>query len=736
MTLALGIPAFCRAGESAVTKADIERAVAAIAAYDAGKPRRPLYDVEELIRKAAGRKELSQQIEQELLKVLGAGPSDECKLFICQQLWIIGSDASVPALQKLLAGEKTSHMACYAFGRNPSPQVGKALRDALPAARGMALVNIINTLADRRDGESVEAIGKLAAANDPEVADAAVAALGRISGEQAAKALAQARKKGEAKARLAATLACLECAEGLAAQGKKAEATAIYDELLAAAEPQLIRRGALIGLMASGGDQATSVVLSMLRGDDERLKATAIAELRNLKGEGLTERFAAELPKLPPPVQALLIDALAGRGGPAARLAIAAAARSGSPEVKTAAVRALGRIGDAASVETLVAALAEGKTEEERNPALVSLRVLRAEGVDAAILQSLKAAKPEARPYLIQALHDRNAVGAVPALLEEAASPEAGVRIAAFKALAALAKPDDLPALLHLLIGLRGDEGRAEAERAASAAARKIAEETSRADLAVAFLGRTNPADARCSLVRVLGGVGNAKALEAVRSAVQDGDAPMQDAAVRTLANWPTAAATPALLGIFKTTNQETHRVLALRGYVRLLNLPGARPAAATLKLYGEALNAARRPEDERLILAGLRWPTPKRSRWPSPCSTMGPWGPRPRWPRARSPAPSPVPRPTTPKRPPRSSWPPRRTPPSAARLRPSSSRSRSPRTTSRRGWSAALTWRRGRTTSSFTTQPSGLRSPVPRTSSGACCPRGRIPPVPSCSTC
>ncbi|MEI2724766.1 MAG: hypothetical protein V9H26_14855 [Verrucomicrobiota bacterium] len=63
----------------------------------------------------------------------------------------------------------------------------------------------------------------------------------------------------------------------------------------------------------------------------------------------------------------------------------------------------------------------------------------------------------------------------------------------------------------------------------------------------------------------------------------------MRDTAVRVLADWSEAPALPALFEVFRTTTDETHRFLALRGCVRLLELSGqSRPEK--VKAYGEMM--------------------------------------------------------------------------------------------------------------------------------------------------
>jgi len=590
----------------APTAADIDKAVAAIADYDLGKPMAPVQAVDRLAHATAGTPDLRIHLERELVKVLESKASDECKFYVCRLLGPIGSDESVAALAKLLADEKTVHIACYGLMPNPSPKAAAALRDALAGAKGKTLLCLVGAIGDRRDAAVTDALAKLFSDADPLAVDAAAAALGKIATPEAAAALAKARASADEKNRAALADGYLRCGLGLAAAGKKDEAAQILKEMLGAKEPALLRRGALAGLMGLGGPEAATLALSMIGGDDPVMRATAIAHLRTLQGDGVTQQFAAELPKLQPAGQVMLIEALADRGDVAARPAVVAAAVAQDDAVRVAALKALGRVGDASSVPLLVGAAAEGKGDMEKRVALVSLRNVRGEGADAAIVESLKSAKPEVVAALIEVLSDRGAATVVPALLKQAEAADAKVRAAALAALARLAGADALPALLQLLTKLEGDAGRAEAEAAVVAVSRKGADEAVRADAVLAALGSATTPAAKGSLLRALRGIGNAKAFDAVQAALKDSDAQVQDAAVRSLADWPDARATAAVLGIVRTTENQTHRVVALRGAVRLLGLAGGTPDEATLKAYSDLMAQAKRPEEKKLVLGGL----------------------------------------------------------------------------------------------------------------------------------
>jgi len=83
-------------------------------------------------------------------------------------------------------------------------------------------------------------------------------------------------------------------------------------------------------------------------------------------------------------------------------------------------------------------------------------------------------------------------------------------------------------------------------------------------------------------------------------------DSAVADAAIRALADWPDASAAGDLLTLARTAEKDGHRILALRGYVRLVGLPSNRPVAQTVRMYKDALDAAKRAEEKKLILAGL----------------------------------------------------------------------------------------------------------------------------------
>ena len=533
--------------------------------------------------------------EARLIAVLKSDARLFDKARACQRLAAVGGPKAVATLAGLLGDERLGDYARFALEPMGGAAVDAALREALGSLKGRLLAGVVTSIGVRRDAKAVGALAKLALGCDADVAPAALAALGRIAGDQAVAALRQALAEGPPTNRTAAADACLVAAERLSAAGTPEKAAALYDAVRKADLPPHVRASAVRCAILARGADAPGMLAEALGSAEREMVLAAMTAARELPGEAVSGRLAAELARAKPPVQVLLIGVLADRGDPGARKAIAALAASAAPAVRLAAVRALGRIGDAAAVGALVRAAGAGG--DESAAAGRSLRMLKAPGADEAILKAMKSARGPVRIELIDVLSARRFAGAVTALLGDAAAADEELSAAAFKALAAL---------VGLLAKARPGRARREAENAVVQAAGRIPDAAKRPDAALAALASQRDTPARCSLVGVLGRIGGPKAFEAVSAAASDADEPVRDAGVRALSAWEDSRAAPALLRIVRTAGSETHRVLALRGYVRLLGVAAEGDKPAAVRKYADVLAATRRSDSKKLILAGL----------------------------------------------------------------------------------------------------------------------------------
>jgi HEAT repeat protein len=233
-----------------VSAAALDAAVTRVRDYDYGSRRTALIALEAVINATHGNREARLRLETAMAALLDSNATVAAKQFICKKLWIIGTDASVPALEKLLGGTNLalSEAACYALRSQPSPAAGRVLREGLGKVSGKALVAVINLIGDRRDPLSSARLAELTGDPDPMVVDAAIAALGKIASPEGVRTLSKLHSGPQGERRVLAAHALLQSGQELSRRGEIQNAKNVYQSLTGASEAPHIRRGASIAL--------------------------------------------------------------------------------------------------------------------------------------------------------------------------------------------------------------------------------------------------------------------------------------------------------------------------------------------------------------------------------------------------------------------------------------------------------------------------------------------------------
>ena len=542
--------------------------------------------------------------EQRLIAIIDSDRPFTERCTACDRLKRIGTARSVGALARLLTDEHLSDWARTALESMPCSEAGAALREAIAKTAGRTKAGIIDSLGLRRDTEAVGALVPLLHADGADVAAAAAMALGHIGTAKAEAALAGALGGAKGDVRLAVCDALLACGERHLAAGTAEKAAAVYAKLEDASYPEHVRVAAFRGRVLTSGDAARALLEQSLEGSE---RARRVAALGLVQADGRhvpTETIAALLPRVGAAVRVALLQALADRGDRSAAGAVAAAAKDTDPTVRVAAFGALGALGDASAIPVLAgaAAGAEGPGRDAARDALVRLR---GQKVRDTILARALAANPAVRGELLGALARRGERKAVPTLLNMAKAEDETVRGPAVGALAVLAADDAAGDLVGLLVGAPTDADRQALERALRSVGLRSDAPAALVPTVLAHANEGDPA-VRCALLRVAGHLGGPKALASLRKATGDSDAAVRDTAIRTLADVAGPSAAPDLLRLAREADDETHRVLALRGYWRMLGEATGLAPAERLRLVREGLKAARRPDDRKRALAVL----------------------------------------------------------------------------------------------------------------------------------
>jgi HEAT repeat protein len=391
--------------------------------------------------------------------------------------------------------------------------------------------------------------------------------------------------------------ALLAAAQTIGREGEARHVATITKPLSGEGWPGHIRLGAFETQAIATPALAHTALIKALGGDDAKLRDTAAALVAELQ-KSKTSHYLRALPKLPAGGQAALLKALGMRGDPEAEGALIASLESDTPEVREAAMQALGDLDTPGAIPVLAKLLAPAGTPESAM-AREALRVSRAKGADDILSRQLLRSEGELKVQLLELLTDRLASQAVvlgARVLENEQDP--ALRLAAWRAMAQLGGEKELRVVLAALPeDAQGDESAAAAKALASVAAHHP---DAALPLLVEALKGATP-QRMPVLMRTLPRIGTPGALEQVLAALNNEDAAVQTEAIAALEDWPSGDALPHLLALAQSEDAARHE-RGLRGYVRI-----ARTEQDPNK-RGELLDAvmplARKKEEKWAVLA------------------------------------------------------------------------------------------------------------------------------------
>ena len=352
-------------------------------------------------------------------------------------------------------------------------------------------------------------------------------------------------------------------------------------------------------------DEAVGIVLDILKGGDQEMQAVAIAMVKDMPGTEVTKALVKELPNLSSASQVQLLSALSDRGDAAALLAVITAVKAPDESVRIAALKAVGQLGDESSVDLLARTAAQTKGTEQK-AARESLYRLRGSKVDEAILAGITKAQSKAKVEMIKSAGERNISAGVSTLLKTAKDSDRKVRLESLKVLKVVAGPEHLPVLVELLLNLQSSSDLNEARKMIASVAHKIEDKSRQAEAVLAALPSVKDVKKQCSLLGVLGKIGDSSALPRLREALGSDNIDRRGAAIRALAEWPTSEPAVDLMKAAENAENKVHRILALRGAVRLLGLDNKRSTEGTIEMYKKAMTLAPDAGEKKRVLSGL----------------------------------------------------------------------------------------------------------------------------------
>jgi HEAT repeat protein len=548
------------------------------------------------------------EIETKLLAFLKLKTpvSPVARMDACRYLRLVAGDTALPALQAMLVDPKSADLALYAIQGIPGAAAEKALLQSLATATGDTKTAIVVALGERRSTAAVAAIVPLLKV--PALAPNVAVALGRIGDAAAVTPLKAALPTATPALKPVLAGALLEAAGTFVAAKDTASAAAIYDLLAADASlPVAQRRAVLLGRIDTAGTGAKDLVLSMVGGTDVMAQMTAIPRVPTTFTADAVAPVCALVGKIGDGPKIALISALSGYPSERVLPTFLDAAKSPTDAVRIAALKAIGLTGGVPQV-TFLAERAAAAKGVEQTTARAALGSLKSRAVDDAILaQFAKKPADAIAGELLLAIGERRifpAKNTLVAALGPSSSP--AIRLQAYRGLRTIGTPSDIPAVVDAMLAAKDDREQSEAEKTVLALAQKFESTDGRARLVRSRYEMEKDAKVRVPLLGLIGLIGDPSTLPLLRTALTDKSPEVYDAAVRALSAWPSSAAREDLMVLAKNAKDESQRLLALGGLIRVIGLDRYRDKALAVADLKVASTIAWRADEFKLILSAL----------------------------------------------------------------------------------------------------------------------------------
>lgn len=518
---------------------------------------------------------------------------DVSRAVVVKLLQLCGGDAEVRVLAKQLSNARVRDYAIMALTQIGTPSARNALLETAKASETAVAMEYVSAFAKLREAEAGELLMTLWGAVKPYQRVAVMNALAEIGHEAAGEGMLAALKAESLVERTSAQGSLSKLVPAMKNREKALELARRFHE---AAQTET----SLTTLMDCQGVEATLDMLmqEVTSGDLVRREAV-LRLLSKVEGEAVSARLVAVSETAAPIVRAAILAALGRRADASTRPFVVASMKHNEAVVRAAAYRALPYFGVVEAVPELVAALANAK-KEDIYFLKEALGWQQCDGFNDHVASAVAGANGEGKIALIDLLARRRAQDKSAVVFDALASQDKNIRRACLKALEVLARPADIDRVLSFIVTCESVSERRLAQavlvtlgRADSSVVRSF----------VQLLG-TSASGVRVTLLQSMARIGGNEALQGVMSQLNHPEASVKDAAVRALSDWPDFGAAAALTELASQKENQIHRVLALRGLIRVSALPaGKTPDERVANLL--KANALCLSNDERRLVLG-----------------------------------------------------------------------------------------------------------------------------------
>ena len=528
----------------------------------------------------------------------------------CERLRKLSWTAGVEAVSELIkaqsADPRVADMALYVFQRIRDAEADKLLVAAYPQIPAERHPMICEVLGKKHVVEACSVLKQ--ALNEKGCASAAAIALGRIGTKEALDALTDFLPKAAQDARRDVLAGMVNCLYHLQPQ----ECAAASDAILAATDTLPHQKACAFAVRCENrGDESIADIMEAIRNGDEAMMNVIPKLLESKHIPNALPKIAAEwksFPKNRAVVVLQMVGQTANKRYETLLLA-AMAAEKEHEQLRLSAVNALEKCGTEACVIPLatLATTTEHGCQSSRR-VLTRIKSEPVGAIDAAmIVMAADTKRPAAvRAVLVGVLGQRHYRPSFPLLLNSVVDSDDAIRREAIAALSMIAVETDYPMVIDLLCKAQKSADRNRLAGLAVTLGHQLKDGDATAKILLDAMAQGDT-PVKISLLGVMGKLGLAATLPEIVKALDSQEDAIKRAAILALTEWPTAEPLTALRQACKNEkNSPALRILALRGYAKMLSMPSNRKIDETIAMYKEAMQLATGVAEKVSIISGI----------------------------------------------------------------------------------------------------------------------------------
>ncbi len=520
-----------------------------------------------------GRQVENDLITSALLNKLATCANTQVASFLIGRLQITANEKAIQELTKRLKDKDLVDPAVRALVAIGTQDAERALIKALKNKDVSVQTAVVQGLGDMRSEKASKAILKLAKTNDEFLKKTCLYALAGIPCVKAESILLEeAEKHNFQMDNTNAVASLLLYAERLGETGEKAACEGVCRKIMDKCnQPGNLRiKIAALGILT--GNYGVQYMPLLVRAMDSPYKTYRMAALnfaKNMTDENMTGIWVEQLDKVKPEARAEIISMLGNRKDATAINGIKAKAGDSDAGVREEVRIALARLDPEAALPVLLHQLKQGSDPVELKSIGAVLKWIHTDKMMSAITAAYPELSVEAKIVAIQLMGEKRVSQNWHLVFLETRSQNSALRKAAMASLRYLSGPENIPAMLDLLMEVKDPGEVKDIQAAVLAATQQIEASVQRAGLLLEKFAKTDESG-KIKILGILAGVGGSDGLDAAVNTFKQGTGDLKEAALDALINWSGYEAATPLYEIAKTNDK--YRTRAVIGYINLID--------------------------------------------------------------------------------------------------------------------------------------------------------------------